>query len=186
MRLRGRTSAFGLAVVLATATAMADTVVTAREVIAGSIQTADSSFVRLKMPGGGIRMLVTSDVYELRFSDPGRIEDFSILLPKVKVVLDSGQPIAFRAQGTSGLEPQPVDSVGAARRRELEREGFSRGILSAPLQAVAASGGGSSGDIIKDSWVKREARVSNRSVQDSRFWISVCRLHSQAQTTRST
>lgn len=87
-------------------------------------------------------MLVTSDVYELRFSDPGRIEDFSILLPKVKVVLDSGQPIAFRAQGTSGLEPQPVDSVGAARRRELEREGFSRGILSAPLQAVAASGGG--------------------------------------------
>ncbi len=143
MRLRGRTFAFGLAVVLAAATALADTVVTAREVVAGSIETADSSLVRLKLPGHAVRMFATSEVYELRLSDPARVAEFSGRLPMLSVAPDSGQPVPANEVRLEALRPRaPVAMLTEVQKRSLEHAGYKRGMSSAVFQVPLAAGGG--------------------------------------------
>jgi hypothetical protein len=78
-------SVLGLAVLLAAATAAADTVVTAAEVISCRVVSADTNFVHLKLPQGGIRMLSTRDVREIRLSDSSRVAELAARLPGARV-----------------------------------------------------------------------------------------------------
>jgi len=143
MHLNGRVFVFGLAAVLAAATALADTVVTAREVVVGSIQAADSSFVRLKLPGHAIRVFATSEVYELRFADSARVAEFSGRLSMLSVAPDSGQPVPATEVRVEALRPRsPAAALSAARERALEREGYDRAMTSIVLQTPLAVGGG--------------------------------------------
>jgi hypothetical protein len=101
-----RKSVLGLALLLTAATAVADTVITAREVISCRVVSADTNFVRLKLPTGGIRMFCTDDVYEIRLSDSSRVAAQSTRLPQLRVVLVAGQPVpapAARARQTLPL-----------------------------------------------------------------------------------
>jgi hypothetical protein len=70
---RGRTSLLCVAILLAAATAAADTVITAEEVFPCSVVAVDTNFVRIKLPQGGIRVFDTHDVVELRLSDSSRV-----------------------------------------------------------------------------------------------------------------
>ena len=98
-----RTAVLGLAVLLAVPTAAADTVITAEEVISCSVVLCDTNFTRLSLPSGGIRMLHTRDVREIRLSDSSRVAELTALLPDVRVtwpaeVLDTLAPNATRTQ----------------------------------------------------------------------------------------
>ncbi len=86
--------AFGLAVLLAATPAAADTVVTAEEVIPCSVESADASFLGLKLPQGGFRVMYTRDIYELRLSDSSRVAELATRLPQLRIILDSGQLVA--------------------------------------------------------------------------------------------
>ena len=86
-----RTSVLGLAVLLAAASAAADTVITIDEVLACSVESANANFVRLKLPQGGIGMLYARDVYEIRLSNPDRVAAMAAVLPLTRVTADSGQ-----------------------------------------------------------------------------------------------
>jgi len=80
-----RTSVLRLALLLAAATAAADTVITAKEAISCWVESADSNFVRLKLPEGGIRMLHTRDVREVRLSDSSRVSELTNRLSQVRI-----------------------------------------------------------------------------------------------------
>jgi hypothetical protein len=95
-----------LAVLLAAATAVADPVITAKEVISCRVVSADTNFVRLKLPTDGIRMLYTHDVYEIRLSDSSRVAALSTRLPQLRVVPDAGQPVP--APAVRAREPLPL------------------------------------------------------------------------------
>ena len=73
------------AVLLAAATAAADTVVTAKEAIECWVVSCDTSFTRVKLPTGGIRMLCTRDVREVRLSDSSRVTDLAARHAGVRV-----------------------------------------------------------------------------------------------------
>jgi predicted nucleic acid-binding protein len=125
----------GLAVMLAAATAAADTVITAKEVISCSVESADADAVRLKLTRPRRRalsrreayelgwrrrrILSTIDVCEIRLSDSSRVAELAAQLPRVKVTLDSGQyvpPSAVRAREMLRLE------------QDLAREARARGL----------------------------------------------------------
>ena len=86
-----RKSVFGLALLLAAALAAADTVITAEEVIPCSVVSADTNFVRLRLPDGGIRMLETHNVREIRLSDPSRVAAVAAELGHLEATPDSGR-----------------------------------------------------------------------------------------------
>jgi hypothetical protein len=91
-----RTFVLGLAVLLAAATAVADTVITADDVLIGTVGSADISFLDLKLPQGGTRIMYTRDILEVRMSDSSRVAELAAQLPQVRVTVDSGQPIPPR------------------------------------------------------------------------------------------
>lgn len=86
-----RTFALGLAMLLAAATAVADTVITADEVISGRVVSAGLDSIRLLLPGPRTGILSTRDIYEIRLSDSGRVAELEARLPGLKITLDSGQ-----------------------------------------------------------------------------------------------
>jgi len=111
-----RTSVLGLALLLAVATAAADTVITAQEVISCWVVSADTNLVRLKLPEGGIRMLYTRDVYEIRLSDSSRVAELTAQLPQVRITLDPARHAG--ALDTLSRNASPTEM--AARCREME------------------------------------------------------------------
>jgi len=74
-----------------------DVVITTTEVIYGTVTEADTLFIRLKLPSGGIKVVKTQDIYEIRLSDFSRIEFFANKLPGVRVVPDTGK-VFFRPE----------------------------------------------------------------------------------------
>src|SRR5512138_459463 len=97
MSVRRPVFAFGLAALLAAVPAAADTVVTATEVIPCSVQSADSNYVRMKLPSGGIRVLYTRDVYEVRLADSVGLAVLAARLTDI-VRFDSGQAVPAPAE----------------------------------------------------------------------------------------
>jgi hypothetical protein len=110
-----RTSVLGLAVLLAAATAAADTVVTAKEVISCSVESVSADSVRLALKRRRHRTLPAWDVYEVRLSDTARVAELAVLLPRTKVILDSGQSV-----------PPPEVRTREAMRLRLDRTRESR------------------------------------------------------------
>jgi hypothetical protein len=110
------TSVLGLAMLLAATTAVADTVITAQEVIFCRVVSADTNFVRLKLPEGGIRMLYTRDVHEIRLSDSDRVADLAAQLPQVRITLAPARHAG--ALDTLSRNASPTEM--AARCREIE------------------------------------------------------------------
>ena len=93
--------AYGLAVLLAVATAAADTIVTTQEVVSCSVESASADSIRLKLTQGGITALSARDVYEIRLSDSSRVAELAAQLPQLRITVDSGQyvpPPAVRAR----------------------------------------------------------------------------------------
>ena len=109
-------SVLGLAALLAAATAAADTVVKAKEVIRCWVESADSNVVRLKLPEGGIRMLHTRDVLEIRLSDSSRVVALTTQLPQVNITLD--RPLHAGALDTLTRNASPA--LIAALCQEME------------------------------------------------------------------
>jgi hypothetical protein len=70
---------------------MGDVVITNKEVIYGTVTEVDSLYTRLRLPGGGIKVVKTRDVYEIRLSDSSRIEALANKLPGVRVLPDTGK-----------------------------------------------------------------------------------------------
>ena len=93
MAAKHRTPVLALVMLLAVATAAADTVITAEEVIACSVESAYPDFVFLGLTRRQHKMLSTRDIYELRLSDSSRVAELTTQLPQVRVVLDSGQAV---------------------------------------------------------------------------------------------
>jgi hypothetical protein len=97
-----RTLVLGLAVLLAAAMAVADTVITAEEVISCRwVESAGPDSIRFTPPGLRTGVLSTRDICEIRLSDSSRVAELAAQLPGVRVILDSGQPIpppAVRAE----------------------------------------------------------------------------------------
>lgn len=73
---------------------LADIVITNKEVIRCTLLEADKLYVRVRLPEGGIRVIKTEDVYEIRLSDFSRVEEFADKLPGVRVVPDTGRVFA--------------------------------------------------------------------------------------------
>jgi hypothetical protein len=97
------------------APAAADTVITAQEVISCSVVSASADSVRLTLSQGKSRTLPTWDVYEVLLSDTARVAELAALLPRAKVILDSGQ-----------LVPLPEVLTREAMRLRLDRARESR------------------------------------------------------------
>lgn len=124
-----RTFVLGLALLLAAATAAADTVITANEVISCSVVSADTNFVRLKFPQGGIRMLNTRDVREIRLADSSRVAELAVRLPGLRTTLDATRPapppsvpasnLLRRAGMIDTLARNASPAVMAARCRDM-------------------------------------------------------------------
>jgi len=100
----------GLATLLAAATAGADTVIAAREVLSCSVESTSADSVRLALKRRQHRTLSAWDVYEIRVSDSSRIAGLTTHLPQTKVVLDSGQSV-----------PSPEVRIIEAMRLRLDR-----------------------------------------------------------------
>jgi hypothetical protein len=122
-----RTFVLGMVVLLAATPAAADTVVTAKEVISCSVVSADTNFVRLKLPQGGIRMLNTRDVHEIRLSDSSRVAELAAHLPELAVTPDSAQPA-------------PPPSVPAGSRPRYAGVVDTLAPNASPVQMVARCG----------------------------------------------
>ena len=81
-----RKSVLGLAVLLAAATAAADTVITAEEVVfRRRVEWAGPDSIRLTPPGLRTGILSTRDVCEIRLSDSSRAAELAARLPGVRV-----------------------------------------------------------------------------------------------------
>ncbi len=109
-------SVFGLVVLLAAATAAADTVITADEVISCSLVSADTCCVRLRLPQGGIRVFPTRDVREFHLSDSSRFADLASRLRPASVTPDSAQP-ALRPPAPTVNLPWRPDSIDTLPRK---------------------------------------------------------------------
>jgi hypothetical protein len=114
-----RKSVLGLAVLLTVATAVADTVITAREVISCSVESAYPDFVFLELTRQHHRMLSTRDVYEIRLSDSSRVAELAARLPQLKVTLDSRQPVPSPAVRAREREQLRLDRAREARAKGL-------------------------------------------------------------------
>ena len=120
MRAIRRTSVLGLVVLLAAATAAADTVITAEEVIpCWDVRPAGCDSICFTLPRLELRTLSTLDVYEVRLADSGRVAELSARLPQLRVVLDAGQPVpapAVRAREMlplrEGVRRRPAGHAG--------------------------------------------------------------------------
>ena len=110
MLARRLTPVLGLALLLAAKAAAADTAITAEEVIACWVGTADASLIELKLPQGVIRTLYTRDIYELRLSDSGRAAELAAKLPELRITLNRGQAV-----------PPPAVRVREMLRLRLDR-----------------------------------------------------------------
>jgi hypothetical protein len=107
-----------LAILSAAAPAAADTVITAREVISCSITSASADSIRIRLAPWRSRRLPAWDVYEVRLPDTARVTELAVLLPRVRVVLDSGQPV----------QPPEVRTCEAMKLRiDLAREARAKG-----------------------------------------------------------
>jgi hypothetical protein len=126
-----------MVVLLTATTAVADTVITAEEVIFCRIVSADTNFVRLKLPQGGIRMLNTRDVLEIRLSDSSRVAELAAQLPGVRVMLDSGQPVPPPAVRAEQPRQERVREARAEDRPEyaVVVETLARNALPAAMAA---------------------------------------------------
>jgi hypothetical protein len=101
-----RTSALGLAVLLAAATAAADIIITTDEVIpCWDVGPTGSDSVCFMLPRLERRTVSALDIYEIRLADSGRVVALSSRLPQLRVVLDSGQPIPAPAARTREMPP---------------------------------------------------------------------------------
>ncbi len=135
------TSVIGLALLLAAATAAADTVVTANEVINCLVVWSDTNFTRLKLPNGSVRMLYTRDIRELRLSDPNRVIDPPPRPPPVTPSPDSARlvpPPSVAANDLTGYAPvlnTPSSPKASTTRPRLSGE-FGFGVLSVFGQAT--------------------------------------------------
>jgi hypothetical protein len=109
----------GLAVLLAAGTAVADIVITAEEVLVGTVGSADISSLDLKLPQGCTRIIYTRDILEVRMPYSSRVAELAAQLPGAKVELDSGQPV-----------PPRDARVQEMLRLRLERasEAFAKGL----------------------------------------------------------
>jgi len=125
-----------LAVLLAAATAVADTVITAREVISCSVVSANTNFVRLKLPQGGVRMLSAHDIYEMRISDSGQAAELGAGLPQARVMLDSNQFIPKPTVRAHEMEQRRQDRSREARTNGVP--GYGGGIDTLPTNASQA------------------------------------------------
>jgi hypothetical protein len=114
-----RTLVLGLAVLLAAATAAADTVITADEIIACSVESADASFLSLKLPQEGLRILYTRDIFEVRLSDSSRVAGLAAQLPEVRVALDTGQPVPPREDRAREMLRLRLERTREARAKGL-------------------------------------------------------------------
>ena len=110
---------FGLAVLLAATPAAADTVITADEVIACSVEPVYPDYVRLVLPDSRCRMLLTSEVCEIRLSDSSRVDELAARLPLVSVVVDSGQYIYSPAIRIREMLLLRLNRAREARARNL-------------------------------------------------------------------
>ncbi len=93
----------------------ADMVITASEAIACSVLQADSTYLRLKMPQGGARMLPTKDVIEVRLADSARAVELAAQMPWTRIALQSGtviQPGEVQAEVLEAAQQRP-DAVGS-------------------------------------------------------------------------
>jgi len=106
----------GLAVLLAAATAAADTVIIADEVIFCRVVSADTNFVRLELPEGGIKMLYTRDVSEIRLTDSSRVAELVTQLPQARITLAPARQIG--ALDTLSRNASPTEM--AARCRDMD------------------------------------------------------------------
>jgi len=101
--------------------ATGDTVITKMEVIHCSVVEADTVCVRLKLPSGGIRMLSTKDILEVRVADSARLAVVIAQLPATKVVLDAGQAVpAVRGRADEVGEIGAVPSERSLGRPSLD------------------------------------------------------------------
>ena len=123
------------AVLLAAATAAADTAITAEEVIPCSVELADPSFLSLRLPQGGSRILNTRDVYEVRIPDSNRFVEIAAQVPQLKVTLDSGQAVPTRA-----VRAREMLRLRLQRAREAQAKGFpGYAEVVGPLRGTSAS-----------------------------------------------
>ena len=89
-----RTAVLGLAVLLAVPTAAADTVITADEVIpCWDVEPAGSDSVSFTLPRRERETLSIFEIYEVRLADSSRVVELATQLPRLRVVLDAGQPV---------------------------------------------------------------------------------------------
>jgi len=130
-----RTFVLGLAVLLAAATAAADTVVTAREVISCAVESADPDSIRIRLTPPRSRpkstreayesratrrrnrTLPVRDIYEVRLADADRVSELRARAPRLRVTQDSGQAIpapAVRAREMLRSRIQQVRKAPAA------------------------------------------------------------------------
>jgi len=110
--------------------ATGDTVITKKEVIHCSVVEADTVYVRLKLPSGGVRMVATDDVYEVRLVDSTQVAAVAARLPGMRVVLDAGQAVPLGralAEGMREASAQPTEP-GAGPMTAVEA-------MSAPVPA---------------------------------------------------
>jgi hypothetical protein len=106
-----------LALLVAATTAVADTVITAEEVISCSVNSASADSVRLTRRRHSA--LPTWDVYEVRLSDSSRVAELAVLLPRAKVILDSGQSVQ-----SPGVRTREAMRLRLDRAREARAQGI--------------------------------------------------------------
>jgi len=134
MSVVSRTSVLGLAVLLAAATAAADVVITANEVIhCWDVRPAGSDSVCFTLPRLELRTLSTFDIYEVRLTDSSRAAKLSTRLPLLKITLDSGQPVPPPAVRAEQLQQERVREA-----RVSGVSGYAGGIDALPPSASQA------------------------------------------------
>jgi hypothetical protein len=154
-----RTFVLGLAVLLAAATAVADTVTTAEEILVGTVGSADISFLDLKLPQGGTRIIYTRDILEVRMPDSIRVAELAAQLPQVRVTVDSGQPIPPRDVRAHEMLRLRMD-----RAREARAGGLAEYAETLDTLSLGASPGEMSWRCREMRAVLRECGRSNRTV----------------------
>ena len=112
---------------LLSAVSLGDTVVTSTEAIECQVVRADSMYTRLKLPGGGIRMLMTEDIYEMQISDSARMQTLSEGLPNMRIGWETDQPAPSPQAGAKEIGPGATESASVTRPDPIPAGGFMLG-----------------------------------------------------------